>query len=308
MILCVCPSPALDVTYHVEHLVPGATVRVASVAERPGGKAVNVARVLHALGEPVLVVAPVGGDTGVQLRHGLGHLGLEARLVPDAVPTRRTVTVVETDGSATCLTEPALTRCWAELLEAVDASLPQAEVMVVGGRLPDGVPADALRTLVRLARDRGVPIVADTHGPALLEVLEAGCDVVKPNATELEGVTGDPDVGRAARDLCERYGAVVVVSRGSEGVLAVTPNGAWEARPGDVVTGNPTGAGDALVAALARALAHDPSAFDRPEHVLREAVALSVAAVRAPTAGDVELAHHDGALDLVTVTALDGVR
>ena len=52
MILTVTLNPALDLTYTVDALVRHATNRVRSVAERPGGKGVIVAWVLHAAGEP----------------------------------------------------------------------------------------------------------------------------------------------------------------------------------------------------------------------------------------------------------------
>jgi tagatose 6-phosphate kinase len=60
MIVTVTLNPALDLTYAVDALVPHGTHRVATVAERPGGKGLNVARVLHALGEPVLATGLLG--------------------------------------------------------------------------------------------------------------------------------------------------------------------------------------------------------------------------------------------------------
>jgi tagatose 6-phosphate kinase len=307
VILCVCLSPAIDVTYRVDRLVPGATVRVGGVDERPGGKAVNVARVLHALHEPVLLVAPVGGETGEELRRELAGLGIPSRLVPDASATRRTVTTVDDAGQATCLVEPAAITSWPEILTTVEDALADARALVVSGGMPSGVPPLGLTALVRAAKARGVPVLADTHGPALLEAVEAGCDVIKPNADELAQVCGDDDPLRAARELTDRSGTVVVVSRGGEGVVATTPHGTSVVRPVAAVAGNPTGAGDALVAGLARALARDPAALHHPEDVLRAAVALSVAAVHSPAAGEVDLAAYDEALGGITVTTLDGV-
>jgi tagatose 6-phosphate kinase len=307
VILCLCLSPAIDVTYHVERLVPGATVRVAGVTDRPGGKAVNVARVLHALGEPVLVVAPIGGDTGAELRHGLTQIGIPARLVPDEATTRRTVTVVEEHGEATVLVEPASITRWAEIQAAFHESLIHARAVVISGGVPAGVPEQGLTVLIAAAKARGVPVVADTSGPALLEVVEAGADVVKPNAEELAHVTHDDEPIRAARRLTDLHGTVVVVSRGPDGVVATAPHGTWEARPVTAVTGNPTGAGDAFVAGLARGLARDRAALDHPEDVLRDAVALSIASVHAHTAGEIDHAAYADAPDGVTITALDGV-
>ena len=307
MILCVCLSPAIDVTYRVDRLVPGATVRVGSVVQRPGGKAVNVARVLHALGERVLVVAPAGGETGDELRRGLAQLGIPFRLVPDRTPTRRTVTTVDDHGEATCLVEPASITSWPEILTAVDRALADARALVVSGGLPSGVPPRGLRALVRAAKAHDVPVVVDTSGPALLEAVEAGCDVVKPNVDELAQVSPEHDPVRAARDMTDRSGTVVVVSRGGEGVVATAADGTWEVRPSAPVVGNPTGAGDALVAGLARGFARDRSALGHPEGVLHDAVALSISSVHAPTAGQVDLTAYADALTRVTVTALDGV-
>lgn len=308
MILCVCPNPAVDVTYHVAGLAAGTTVRVASVSERAGGKGVNVARVLHALDEPVRLVAPAGDATGEELRRRLEESGISARLVTSGPATRRTVTVVDPSGEATTLVEPAAIDCWPELLATVHEELAGAGVLVVSGSVPDGVPDDGVAALVAAARGRGVPVIVDTHGPRLLDALAAGADVVKPNAEELAQATGDPDAPRAARTLADRHGTTVVGSLGSVGVVVAGPSGTWEARPAEALVGNPTGAGDALVAGLARALCHDPKALHEPEDALRDAVAIATAAVRSPVAGEVDRAAYLRELAGVTVRTLDGDR
>jgi tagatose 6-phosphate kinase len=73
----------------------------------------------------------------------------------------------------------------------------------------------------------------------------------------------------------------VVVSRGPDGLLAVTPDGVLRCTPATTIDGNPTGAGDACVAALARGL----RAGTGWAALLADAVALSAAAVAAPVAG-----------------------
>ncbi|MEV4331733.1 PfkB family carbohydrate kinase [Streptomyces sp. NPDC049597] len=94
---------------------------------------------------------------------------------------------------------------------------------------------------------------------------------------------------RAAAEVLRALGAQAVgASRGPEGLYAVTPQGAWRAAPPRRLSGDPTGAGDACVAAPAASLANgDPWPVRR-----REAVALSAAAVPCPTAGDVDADVH----------------
>jgi tagatose 6-phosphate kinase len=306
VIVCVCPSPAVDVTYRVAALTPGATNRVLQVSRHPGGKAVNVARVLHTMGAEAVLVAPLGGSTGDRLRAGLADLGIRCEAVPSAIPTRHTITVVDDSGAATVLSEPAQVDCWpevghrcAELLEATDA-------VVVSGSLPGGVPDGGLAALVRLAKERGRPVVVDTSGAALAEALAAGPTLVKPNADELRELTGDRDPLVAATHLARTHGVCVVASLGTEGVLAVDRSGSWRARPARPLDGNPTGAGDALVAGLALGLANGTAMAD----TLADAVALSAAAVLQPHAGDV---HPDDVAEqragvVVTELSRDAVR
>ncbi|MCZ4102985.1 1-phosphofructokinase family hexose kinase [Streptomyces sp. So13.3] len=286
MILTVTLNAALDVTYFVDSLVPRTSHRVDTVHERAGGKGVNVARVLATLGWPAVVTGLCGGDTGVRLRGELRAAGLRDELVPVAGESRRTVTVVSReDGDATVFnqTGPSVTTGeWEAFTARYTRLLRDADVVVLSGSLPPGLPADAYAHLVTLARDKGVATVLDTSGPALRAALAAGPDVVKPNTDELAAVTGREDVAAAAAGLRAMGARTVVASRGPDGLHAITPQGSWRATPPERLTGNPTGAGDACVAALAAGLA---TGAPWPA-VLCEAVALSAAAVLRPTAGD----------------------
>ena len=124
--------------------------------------------------------------------------------------------------------------------------------------------------------------------------------MIKPNADEL-AVTGLADPLAAARRLRERGAGAVVASRGADGLLAVTADGCWRAAAPEPVHGNPTGAGDACVAALAAGLA---AGTPWPE-LLADAVALSAAAVACPLAGDVDLPTYRRLAPLVAVEELD---
>ncbi len=158
----------------------------------------------------------------------------------------------------------------------------EAEVVVLAGSLPPGPPPDAYGQLIALAAAAGAATVLDTSGPALLSALSAGPDVVKPNAAELAAVTGHRDLAAAAAELRGLGARAVVASCGPDGLYALTPQGGWRAKPPEQLSGNPTGAGDACVAALAAGLADGTPWPD----ILREAVALSAAAVPCPVAGD----------------------
>lgn len=258
MILTVTLNPAIDVTYHVDALTPGATHRVSRVDERLGGKGVNVASVLSQLGEPVLATGLLRGGP-----HGF---------TPIAAAPRRTVVV--TDGrDATGFWEPGpvvTQEEWDTFTADFAALAASARVVVLSGSLPGGLPDHAYASLIGLARSAGCHTILDTSGAALTQGMHGGPDVVKPNTAEREHL---PTI--------EGNHTVVVESHGADGLRAL----GWRARPPRHIEGNPTGAGDACVAALARGLLHGTA---WPQ-LLRDAVALSAAAVASPVAGHVDL-------------------
>ncbi|MFD3530341.1 1-phosphofructokinase family hexose kinase [Streptomyces sp. NPDC058664] len=293
MILTVTLNAALDVTYNVDALVPNGSHRVTESFERAGGKGVNVARVLSALGVPAVVTGLAGGPTGRAIRDDLRAARLPDELVSMPGDSRRTVTVVSReDGDATVFNQPGprVDRdTWADFTARFIRLVRDARVVVLAGSLPPGLPSDTYGRLIRLSAATGAKTVLDTSGPALLAALAARPTVIKPNAEEITEVTGHDDVEAAAAGLRALGARSVVVSRGPDGLYAVTPEGSWRAAPPRRLAGNPTGAGDACVAAVAAGLL----AGEAWPAVLREAVALSAAAVPCPLAGDFDAGLHD---------------
>ena len=128
----------------------------------------------------------------------------------------------------------------------------RAGVVVLSGSLPRGLPADAYSRLVATAHAHGARVVVDAEGAALRDAVTAGPEVVKPNRHELLSATGCTDVAAAVTALRALGARDVVVSDGAEGVLLFPSGGRpLRARLREPLSGNPTGAGDAMVAALA---------------------------------------------------------
>lgn len=288
MILTVTPNPALDLTWRIDRLMPGATHRADAGAVRAGGKGLNVARVAHAQGASVLAVSTAGGRSGIELAAELATSGVPHRLVQVAGATRQSIALVdESLGDTTIVNERGVNPSdpeWAALLGEVVDALPGAKVLVVSGSLPPGAPETLLPLLIGTARDAGVPVIVDTSGPAMLQAADAGASVLKPNAAELVEATGIADPIDGARSLVARGAELVLLSLGADGMLAVAGAEALHARLDTPLSGNPTGAGDAGVAACAVLYA---DGIRDPETILRRATAWSAAAVLMPLAGEI---------------------
>jgi tagatose 6-phosphate kinase len=301
MILTVTPNVALDITYRVDQLTPGSSHRVREVQERAGGGGINVARVLHALGHDTLILGFIGSASAAALTTDLARGGLARELISIEGPTRRSVAVVDSSNGAATLFNEAGPRVpvatWDALETMLTARLPEATALVVSGSLPPGASDDACARLVRLAAVHRVTVLVDTVGENLLQAATAGADIVKANSGELLDTTGLSEVAAAATALRRRGAQAVVASLGDAGMSAWTPNGSWRAAPPARVVGNPTGAGDAATAALIAGAVAGASWPDR----LRDAVALSAAAVLQPTAGSVDMDHYRGFVPQIVV-------
>ena len=317
MIVVVCLNPALDVTHHVDAVDWGGVNRPRAVRARPGGKGLNVARTLHALGVDVLVLGLAGGITGAGVEAALRVLSVPAAFTPVAGETRRTFSVVD-DSRVTAFHEagPEVGADeFAGFRRGYEQALEGATAVVLSGSLPPGLEAGTYATLIETATVAGVPAVLDTHGEALRRGAAAGPAIVKPNLAELAALAGRPltpakdrakdeardggtDLAAVAAAAGQLRGAqAVVVTLGPDGLLAATGDGCWRARPPAAVPGNATGAGDAVAAALAHGLA-----LGRPwDERLRHAAALGAAAAAAPVAGEFRRQDYLGALNAVTV-------
>ncbi|GAA0926746.1 1-phosphofructokinase family hexose kinase [Nonomuraea longicatena] len=288
MIVTVTLNAALDVTYDTPDVDWAGVNRVRHVHRRAGGKGVNVARVLAALGQDVVATGLAGGLTGRAIRDDLDAAGLAHGFTDVAAESRTTLAV--SDGDRTALfNEPGPPVTADELrnfAKSYEKAVEGAAAVVISGSLPLGVPSDYYAVLAGIAARLGVPALVDADGEPLRHAPGGRPAIVKPNHEELARAVPGGTPAEGAQALRAEGAGAVVVSMGADGLLAVTPEGDFQARMPYAVRGNPTGAGDALVAGLALGLVE---ADGWPER-LRRAAALGAAAVAAPVAGDFDRA------------------
>jgi 1-phosphofructokinase family hexose kinase len=247
-------NTALDRTVSLDRLVPGAVHLAGSEGAVAGGKALNVARVAAALGLRVRILALVGGETGRQVRRLAAQEGLLARWVTTVGETRVCTILVDGENGATVVNgrgpevRPEEVEALAERLWRRAAA---GDTVVLTGSVPPGVPEDLYGEWVRRCRSLGAAeVVLDASGPRLTAGVAARPDVVKVNVHEFAVLAAGRDPLEAARDLVAAGVRLVVVTRGAHGAFAVSPQGAWLAEPPPVRAVNPTGSGDAFLAAL----------------------------------------------------------
>jgi 1-phosphofructokinase family hexose kinase len=313
MIITVTLNAAIDKTLAVPNFRLGRRHRAVEQTAMAGGKGVNVARALRALGQPVIATGVAGGPTGTRIVEHLTEEGILNDFVRIRDESRTSTAVVDpTNGEQTEINEHGPHVSEAELDLFVDKLLYLAKgaaVCVFAGSLPRGVDAGLYGRLIEEMRRLGVTTVLDAEGEPLAIATRKGPDVVSPNELEAEGLVGnefsdEDDRRRALGDMVE-MGAQEAIMTLADGCLAVLGEGAdrslYRATLEPLEPVSSVGSGDTFLAGFvaARYAGRDT------EDCLRFAVACGAESTQHFGAGHVELREVQRLLPEVRVETLD---
>ncbi|MBY6410985.1 1-phosphofructokinase family hexose kinase [Rhodococcus sp. BP-252] len=319
MIVTLTANPSIDRTVVLDsELVRGGVHRARTTVNDPGGKGVNVARVLTGAGVQSMAVLPAA--SGDPLLEALSTKGVRFWSVPTDGLARTNITVSEPGGTTTKINEPGavLTAATRDaLFETVVDLGRDAAWVALSGSLPPGIAPGWYAELVRALRETPCRVAVDTSDEPLLSLAESfpesAPDLIKPNSEELAQLTGvdgdaleqaasagDPTAAvEASRILLGRGVGSVLATLGSAGAVLVTAEGAWFASPPRIDAISTVGAGDSSLAGYILADIEHCSPADR----LRRAVAFGTAATALP--GTTLPTPNQARPDAVTVHALD---
>jgi 1-phosphofructokinase family hexose kinase len=260
MILTVTLNAAIDRTVAVPNFRLGHRHRAVESRTVSGGKGINVARALNRLGRPVIAAGFAGGPTGTRVLEQLREEAVLTDFTRIAADTRINMAVIDpTSGEQTEINErgPAVSR---EEVEAFVARLGYlaggAKLCVIAGTLPPGAGDDLYARLVKDLNERGVPVVLDAEGEAMLTGLRAGAAIVTPNEREAEELVGQEFADRddLVQGLAEliRLGAGEAAITRPDGCVAVVGEGTErrfiEVRTEPLEPVSTVGSGDAFLA------------------------------------------------------------
>lgn len=262
-ILIVGPTPAVQRRWSFDAFERNQVNRVGQVEVLAAGKGINCARAALRLEMEPQVLTFLGGESGQWLGRVVRDEGILVRSVEATSPTRTCCTLVDKQaGEVSEIVENAGAVSEQEVeqfLAAYHEELGASWMVVLIGTLPPGAPEDLYQCLTQTASERGVPVLVDAQGPALLAAIAAGPLLVKPNRRELAAATGcacDDDAGlRQAIVRLHAMGAHhVLVTDGEKPAYLSDRQNLTRLTPPWVPANNPIGSGDTLSAAIATAL------------------------------------------------------
>ena len=290
MILCLAANPAVDKTFLVDRLTVDAIHRPRGFMQLPGGKGLNVARALQSLGSEATAVTILGGGTGRWIQDSLKVEGIRTLAAWTDTETRACLSVSDqTTGELTEFYEDPLPIdeiVWERFSSLVRDELNKVVWMTISGTLPEGAPDDAYSELIAIAKDARVKVAVDTRGSALEDCLDAGPDLVKINQIEaaeiLEGdVNSETQVIQACRDIADRTGGGVVITRSGRGAVGIDADGTGWSGVVDASRRYSVGSGDSFLAGFVRTLERNGTF----EEAMKSALGAAVANAEQPGAG-----------------------
>lgn len=225
MILTVTLNPAVDKTYRTGELFPGRVNRMRSVDNIPGGKGINVSKILRQYDYEVTATGFLGGYQGKWMEAQLDRLKIRSAFVHVEEETRSSMNIVADNGYVTEILEPGPHISEAHLKEFGASFIRLAEessLIILSGSAAPGISADIYARLIRSAAAMGKKVILDTSGELLKEGIQAAPAVVKPNRKELEYIIGRrlqdrEDVKDAANVLLASGIRMVMISLGGQG-------------------------------------------------------------------------------------------
>lgn len=284
-VITVTLNPALDRTLSVDALAFGGVARVQGIQEDPGGKGINVSRVLRHFDCPTVALGFLGGPTGQRLAEALRALDIEADFIAIPGETRTNLTV--TDGERELKVNEPGPNIPPSAVDALIARVRQhasrSLAVVLAGSLPPGVPPEVYAELIRVIREEGAKPILDTAGAPLAYGVAAHPYLIKPNRREAEALLGMPlNTDEALREAVRRLSGhgifVIVISLGARGAVCACGEQMWLAESPPVTVSSTVGAGDTLLACLLLALLNGQG----PPMALRIGTAAGVASATLP--------------------------
>ncbi len=231
MIITVTLNAAIDKTLSVPNFRLGRRHRTVEQTTMAGGKGVNVARALKALGQPVIATGLQGGPTGTRIVEQLTQESILNDFVRIGEESRTNTAVLDpTSGEQTEINErgPTVTPQELELFRDKLVYLARgAAIVVLAGSLPRGIDADAYAMLLRELKRVDVETIVDTDGDPLRHAVRAEPTIISPNVPEAEELVGhefndEQDLVAAVRQMGS-LGAKQAVMTTPDGCIAFVP-------------------------------------------------------------------------------------
>ncbi|MEE6450994.1 1-phosphofructokinase [Gottfriedia acidiceleris] len=253
MIYTVTLNPSIDYIVEVDDIGLGKINRMKRENKFPGGKGINVSRVLKRLDVESIALGFVGGFTGDFIKNVLENERVTTDFVQVEGDSRINIKLksqleTEINGQGPAISEEKLDQFFYKLKQ-----IKKGDYVVLAGNIPNTLPSDLYEQLTLWGQENGIHIIVDASGKVLLDVVKHRPFFIKPNHHELGDlfdvkITSIEQAIPYGKKLVEMGAQNVGISFAGDGAILITESKVYVSNvpKGEVI--NSVGAGDSLVA------------------------------------------------------------
>lgn len=253
MIYTVTLNPSVDYIVEVDDLKIGGLNRTEKDMTFPGGKGINVSRVLNHLDVSSTALGFIGGFTGDYIKNVLQTEGVPTDFVNTAGNTRINIKLKGKQETEINGRGPDISPEQLQLFFDKISKLEKGDLLVIAGSIPSTLPATIYEDIAQLAKQKEIRLVTDVSGTALKLMISYKPFFMKPNHHEIGELFGVEintieEAATYGKKLIDEGVENVIVSMAGNGAVYLSKDQILKATVPQGVVKNSVGSGDSVVA------------------------------------------------------------
>ncbi|MBS8264502.1 1-phosphofructokinase [Mesobacillus boroniphilus] len=253
MIYTLTLNPSVDYIVEADEIQLGGLNRSSNETKLPGGKGINVSRVLRSLGVDNKATGFLGGFTGKYVEEFLIGEDVQTSFVKVEGDTR--INIKLKAGSETEINAPGpeISTLAIESLKEQIMQMGNEDYLVLAGSIPSSMPESIYEEIVQICKKTGAEVIVDAEGDLLKNILDYRPFLIKPNHHELgqlfnKEITNADEAIFYGKKLVEAGAKNVIVSLAGKGAVYINEHDAYKAAVPQGEVKSSVGAGDSMVA------------------------------------------------------------
>lgn len=255
MIYTLTLNPAIDYYMSIENFQLGGLNSLDEGYTLPGGKGINVSKVLKNFSVESKALGFVGGFTGDYIIKHLKGYGIENDFIELDENTRINIKLKTKDSETEIAGKaPNISKESVEQLLSKFDQVVAGDIVVLSGSVPKSVANSIYADIIKIL-PAGTKVVLDSRGVPFVEGLKGGVYLTKPNNHELEEffnrkLNSIDEIIEAGKELQALGSENVLISLGKDGSILITKDETYigNAPKGELISS--VGAGDSMVAGV----------------------------------------------------------
>ncbi|WLR56779.1 1-phosphofructokinase [Mesobacillus subterraneus] len=253
MIYTLTLNPSVDYIVEADEIQLGSLNRSSNETKLPGGKGINVSRVLRSLGVESKATGFIGGFTGRYVEEFLNREGVQTRFVKVGGDTRINIKLKAGTETEINARGPEISTLAIESLKEQIMQLGNGDFLILAGSIPSSMPESIYEEIVQLCKKTGAEVIVDAEGDLLKSILDYKPFLIKPNHHELgqffnRKITNADDAIFYGKKLVDAGAKNVIVSLAENGAVYINENDAYKAAVPQGIVRSSVGAGNSMVA------------------------------------------------------------